>query len=122
MPRLVLGVAVALSAIFFARGGPRDFDVYWRAAHRFLGAESLYRASDGVLPYRYAPGLLILSLPLALLPLQAAVGVWYAIGIAVTSMITRVLPAQIGGRGASLAVLVGFVGILRPFLDETLYA
>jgi alpha-1,2-mannosyltransferase len=117
----VVAVVVVLAIIYAFRNGG-DFEVYWRSARRFLRGEPLYPASDGLGTYRYSPGILVLLLPLAALPLKVGLAGWYLLLVVTTGWLARVLPGQIRGPVAGLAVLVGFLGVLRPFLDEYMYA
>ncbi len=119
--RIVTGVVIVLAVIYYFRNGG-DFEVYWRAARRFVRGEGLYPATDGLGTYRYAPGILVFLLPLAALPLKAGLVAWYATLAVTTAWLARVLPGQIRGPAAGLAVLVGFLGVLRPFMDELMYA
>jgi hypothetical protein len=117
----VTGAVMVLAVAFYFRNGG-DFEVYWRSAGRFLRGEGLYPVTDGLGTYRYSPGILIFLVPLAALPVKAGTVVWYALLVSTTGWLARVLPGQVRGPVAGLAVLVGFLGVLRPFLDEFMYA
>jgi len=73
-----------------------DFEVYWRAGHRVVAAEPLYRDEDGHFRHKYWPVFALLVSPLAALPLDAAKVVWFYLSIvAVAGLIVlalRLLP------------------------------
>lgn len=78
----VLG-AVLLAGAFYGiyrigvRGDMTDFGVCYRNGRRVLDGETLYRASDGHLQFKYAPVAAFFYAPLSLLPWEAAKVVWY---------------------------------------------
>ncbi|HQR28972.1 MAG TPA: glycosyltransferase family 87 protein [Anaeromyxobacteraceae bacterium] len=115
--RIVAAVLVVLAFLhWFTQGS--DFEVYWRSARRFLAGAPLYPASDGTKTYRYAPGILLPLVPLGWLPLKVALAAWYAGMVAAGWWIARTLARRMGGPRAGTFVLVGFLGVARPFLDE----
>jgi len=68
---LGLGLALALN--------PRrciDFTVFRTAGARLLAGTSLYRAEDGPMPFKYAPPVAVLFVPLALLPRALGAVLW----------------------------------------------
>jgi len=81
--RALLGVlaVVSLVAVFTTRVSRKmpDFDVYRTAGARALAAEPLYRADDGHFQFKYLPAFAIAAAPLALVPLPAAKGAWFAV-------------------------------------------
>ena len=56
-----------------------DFGVCYQAGGRILAGETLYRASDGHLQFKYAPLSAVLYAPLTLLPRRTADAVWFAV-------------------------------------------
>jgi hypothetical protein len=81
--RVLLAVLalVSLVAVFTTRVARKmpDFEVYRTAAGRALAAEPLYRAEDGHYQFKYLPAFALLAAPLALAPMQAAKGAWFAV-------------------------------------------
>jgi hypothetical protein len=55
-----------------------DFGVCYQAGERIRAGETLYRASDGHLQYKYAPAASILYAPFSLLPRRTANAAWFA--------------------------------------------
>jgi hypothetical protein len=55
----------------------KDFEVNYQAAKRLRLGETLYRVSDGHYQFKYMPFSSFFYLPLALLPLSLAKGIWY---------------------------------------------
>jgi hypothetical protein len=58
-----------------------DFEVDQLAATRVLKAEPLYRDSDGHFQYKYLPAFAIAMIPLAVIDIEAAKAIWYAISV-----------------------------------------
>src|SRR5438445_13429621 len=81
--RVLLGVLalVSLVAVFTTRVSRKmpDFEVYHTAGARALAAEPLYRDEDGHFRFKYLPAFAILAAPLAMTPLAAAKGAWFAL-------------------------------------------
>src|SRR5260221_8224270 len=80
--RALLGVlAIAsLAAVFTTRVSRKmpDFEVYRTAGARAMAAEPLYRTDDGHFQFKYLPAFAIFAAPLAMAPLAAAKGAWFA--------------------------------------------
>jgi hypothetical protein len=76
----------------------RDLEVPWTAGVRAAAGEPLYRAEDEHYQFKYLPAFAVLAIPLGLLPLQVARGVWFIssvlllISLQVLSL--RLLPEQ----------------------------
>jgi hypothetical protein len=64
-----------------------DFAVNYNAAQRLRLGETLYRTSDGHYQFKYMPFSAFLYLPLTLVPLDAAKGVWYAVVVVSTVLV-----------------------------------
>ncbi len=79
--RIVLIVLVLvfflLVYIFWVRRDMSDFGVCYQGGKRILKGETLYRASDGHLQYKYSPPSAVFFSLLALLPYEAAKFIWY---------------------------------------------
>jgi hypothetical protein len=119
-PWIVAGVLTVLALLHVVRHGG-DFFTYWRAAQRFLAGAPQYPASDGLGTYRYSPGVLLLLAPFTLVSVAAGRTIWFLLvvlsGAWVARRLVRGLPSPLPGT----AVLVGFLGVSRPFLDEFFY-
>lgn len=104
---------VAVHALRF-KGG-EDFGVFHTAAVRAIAGEELYRASDGLMPFKYAPAVSLLLSPLGVLPPLAARAVWSLITIAALVVLLRWSADRfdpqesIGARVFSLALLSPFI-------------
>jgi len=80
---MLLIVAVATTGYGMARFRRDfvDFEVDQLAATRVLNAEPLYRESDGHFQYKYLPAFAIAMIPLAVIDIEAAKAIWYAISV-----------------------------------------
>jgi len=76
---LLLLVSLCLIFLLRVKNEMLDFEVNYQAAQRLRLGETLYRASDGHYQFKYLPFSAFLYLPLSLLPLSAAKGIWYGI-------------------------------------------
>ena len=109
----MLAAGAAIGAFGFdARAGEmRDFEVYWTAATRAVGAEPLYRASDEHYQFKYLPAFASLARPLAWMSLPTAKSLWFVISVALIPVLIRAsvvaLPARqrAGGFLAAVALL-----------------
>ena len=61
----------------FVKKDMSDFEYYIQGGHRILKGETLYRASDGHLQYKYSPASAVFFSLFALLPYEAAKFIWY---------------------------------------------
>ena len=95
---LVGGAAIAAFGFGARAGEMRDFEVYWTAATRAIGAEPLYRASDEHYQFKYLPAFASLARPLAWMSLPLAKSVWFVISVALIpaliALSIRSLPGQ----------------------------
>lgn len=73
-----VGLALATLAVILAAHPRRAIDlrVYLTAAERFWEGTSLYRTSDGAMPFKYAPQTAWLFLPLSFFPPRLAAALW----------------------------------------------
>src|SRR5204862_642248 len=107
---LVVLAVVSLVALFTTRVSRKmpDFQVYWTAASRALAAEPLYREDDGHYQFKYLPAFAVVASPIALAPLPAAKGAWFAISaflmIGLLGLSVRAMP-ELRRPAALLAVL-----------------
>lgn len=78
---LILGVLAAslFLFIFKTREEMVDFEVNHQAAQRLRAGETLYRVSDQHYQFKYMPFSAFLYLPLTLVPLEAAKGIWFGL-------------------------------------------
>jgi hypothetical protein len=78
------GIVLVLAAAYlvWVRKDMSDLRVPIRAGQRLLAGETLYRASDGHLQFKYSPPSAILFIPLSLVPYESAKLVWYVLEIA----------------------------------------
>ena len=87
-----------LAALFSSRASAKmpDFEVYWRAGHRAVAGEPLYRAEDGHYQFKYLPAFALLAAPATLLPLRAAKAAWFFTSAALIAVLLtlglRLLP------------------------------
>jgi hypothetical protein len=73
---LLLGLAVLAVVLGQHPRRGLDFRVYLVAAERFLAGAELYPATDGFMPFKYAPLTAPLFVPFTLLPARAAAALW----------------------------------------------
>ena len=96
---------IALGVSFFVaiyviriRGDMVDFEVNYRAGGRLLAGEGLYRTEDGHFMFKYLPFSALLYAPFALLPLQLAKAIWYAVTALCTISMFVVSKRLVSGR------------------------
>jgi hypothetical protein len=74
---VILGVLLVLAIVrAFGDCVWEDARVYLRAGSRFLEGVAMYRASDGTMPFKYAPQVALVFAPYSLLPLAAGCIAW----------------------------------------------
>lgn len=66
-----------------------DFEVYRTAAHRALGAEPLYRATDGHYQFKYLPAFALAMSPFAMVDREAAKVMWFALSAGLLTAFVR---------------------------------
>ena len=120
---VVLGGALVLLAVLFhARIAEKmpDLEVYWRAAVRARGAESLYRVEDQHYQFKYLPAFAVLAIPLGLVPLGAAKAIWFVVSVglvaALVTLSLRLLPER--RRAAWLLVAAAVVAMGKFYGHE----
>jgi len=86
----ILLVAAGAVLFFFLQRRPTsmvDFEVNYMAGQRLLWGETLYRTADGHFQFKYPPFAAALYLPLALLPLAVAKGIWFLLSLGAAAFI-----------------------------------
>jgi len=122
--RVLLAVLalVSLVAVFTTRVARKmpDFEVYRTAAVRALAAEPLYREEDGHFQFKYLPAFALLAAPLALAPMQAAKGAWFAVSAVLMMVLLglslRALPEV--RRPPVLLLVVTFLAMAKFYAHE----
>ena len=98
----------ALAFVLHIRKDMSDFGVNYEGGARILRGETLYRASDGHLQFKYAPASALFMAGLSLLPLEAAKAVWYLLSLGFLYFIVngglKFLPPARIRRGIILAL------------------
>jgi len=93
-----------LAAVYFlgVRKDMSDFGVCYKAGQRVIAGETLYRASDGHLQFKYSPPSALFFAPLSFLPYGPAKLVWYILEFVCLAGVF-VLSARIFGIGKKIA-------------------
>ncbi|HEU4689715.1 MAG TPA: glycosyltransferase family 87 protein [Vicinamibacterales bacterium] len=115
-------LAAALGAFFLrVSRDMRDFEVPWTSGVRAAAAEPLYRAADEHYQFKYLPAFAVLAIPLGVLPLPVAKGVWFialvALLIALIVLSVRLLPEQ---RKATAFLVVSAILVMAKFYAREL--
>nr|WP_228531109.1 MULTISPECIES: glycosyltransferase 87 family protein [Myxococcaceae] len=116
LARALLGAGVLLLALHaWGFKAQEDFQVFHTAGARALAGEALYRASDGLMAFKYAPLVALGFGPLGLLPPRAASLVWLLIccGLALRVL---ALGARLYGGGRSMGREALALLCVLPFL------
>lgn len=121
--RLIAGVLalVALAVSVHLSGRTVDFRVYHIGAGDFFrGIRPVYGALSGIgwpMHYRYPPLFLFLFLPLAMLPLRIAAGVWVAAKFVVLALLVRSILQRLAleRRYAWIPVLLAGPFVIQEF-------
>jgi hypothetical protein len=66
-----------------------DFAVYRTAGARVLDAAPLFRADDGHYQFKYFPAFALAMVPVAVLPVEAAKAVWFALSVFLLVLLVR---------------------------------
>ncbi|MBX5483860.1 MAG: DUF2029 domain-containing protein [Myxococcaceae bacterium] len=119
--------ALALVALAIALGAnPRrgiDLRVYLTAASRFLDGSPLYRASDGAMPFKYAPPGAWLFIPLLALPARGATVLWNLLSVATLLASARWWSRRLGlGEKGAACVGLTVLALAHPIFFELHYA
>jgi glycosyl transferase family 87 len=115
-------LAIALGAfVLRISRDMRDFEVPYTAAVRAAAAAPLYRAEDEHYQFKYLPAFAVLAIPLGLMPLPVAKGVWFvgsvALLMALMMLSVRLLPEQ---RKSTTVLVVSAIVVLAKFYAREL--
>ena len=122
----LLAAGVILAAAFGAfvlriSRDMRDFEVPYTVAVRAAAAAPLYRAEDEHYQFKYLPAFAVLAIPLGLMPLGVAKGVWFvgsvALLMALVALSVRLLPEQ---RTTTTFLVVSAIVVLAKFYAREL--
>lgn len=117
---LLLLVSFCLIFLLRVKNEMVDFEVNYQAAKRLRLGETLYRASDGHYQFKYMPFSAFLYLPLSLLPLSVAKGMWYGISL-VSLALVFFLALRLLHLDKKKSLTIGFLSFLilaRYFFRE----
>jgi hypothetical protein len=99
----------------------RDFEVPYTVAVRAAAAAPLYRAEDEHYQFKYLPAFAVLAIPLGLMPLPVAKGVWFvgSVGLLMALMVlsVRLLPEQ---RKSTAVLIASAIVVLAKFYAREL--
>ncbi len=125
---LALLLVLAVLAVVLGQHPRRglDFRVYLLAAERFLAGAALYPASDGFMPFKYAPLTAPLLLPFTLRPARAAAALWNLGSIAALAVLAHYASRAVPGSGERApwpwAPVLATLALLPAFHLELFYA
>ena len=98
-----------------------DSEVPWTAAKRAAAAEPLYRAEDEHYQFKYLPAFAVLAIPLGVMPLAVAKGVWFvgsvALLVGLMTLSVRLLPEP---RKPTTLLVVSAIVVLAKFYAREL--
>jgi len=98
-----------------------DSEVPWTAARRAAAAEPLYRAEDEHYQFKYLPAFAVLAIPLGVMPLAVAKGVWFVgsvtLLVGLMTLSVRLLPEQ---RKPTTLLVVSAIVVLAKFYAREL--
>ena len=98
-----------------------DSEVPWTAARRAAAAEPLYRAEDEHYQFKYLPAFAVLAIPLGVMPLAVAKGVWFvgsvALLVGLMTLSVRLLPEP---RKPTTLLVVSAIVVLAKFYAREL--
>ena len=98
-----------------------DSEVPWTAARRAAAAEPLYRAGDEHYQFKYLPAFAVLAIPLGVMPLAVAKGVWFvgsvALLVGLMTLSVRLLPEQ---RKPTTLLVASAIVVLAKFYAREL--
>jgi arabinofuranan 3-O-arabinosyltransferase len=122
--RLLLAVlaAVSLLAVFTTRVSRKmpDFQVYWTAGQRVIGAEPLYRVEDEHYQFKYLPAFALMAAPLGAIPLPIAKALWFSISavLMVVLLWLSALAISPPQRPLVLLVVITFLAMAKFYAHE----
>lgn len=103
IPLVIAGTLIYKGRIH--RGGMVDFGVYRVAAARALAGEPLYREEDGHYKFKYMPAFAMAMAPFALIGLEPARALWFAMSIALLILYVRLAIVALPDRRLPVAAL-----------------
>ena len=117
---VALAVAIALAiALLTAKGIGFDLGSYVLAARRFLAGSSMYPDPATYVPgpfdqYVYPPPVILVFVPLAVIPFDAARFIWFLLlcGVAAALLVRLIRPLPLGARWWAAAAYVLFFPLL----------
>ena len=116
---LLLGILVSLSLFFLkVKDEMVDFEVNYTAGQRLNRGETLYRIEDEHYQFKYSPFSAILYLPLSILPLPAAKGIWFFLIIASVAVLVYLSRRLLQIRDKPWLTLLALLILARYFLRE----
>jgi len=95
-----------------------DFEVNYTAGQRLNRGETLYRIEDEHYQFKYSPFSAILYLPLSILPLPAAKGIWFFLIIASVAVLVYLSRRLLQIRDKPWLTLLALLILARYFLRE----
>ncbi len=105
---------------YFVKKDMSDFGVFYQGGKRILKGETIYRASDGYLKYKYSPASAVFFSLFALLPYEIAKFIWYLSGLFLLflSLIISydILPSKQKKKG--IVIFFSFLVLLKFFARE----
>ena len=115
---LVVSLILIMSYLFGIKGDMTDFGVGYKAGSRYLAGETLYRAADGHLQFKYAPAAAVFYAAFSVLPWEAAKILWFCVMISCLAAILIALCRSAGLRrdsawktaGLTVLVLLKYLG------------
>jgi Glycosyltransferase family 87 len=122
--RLLLAVlaAVSLLAVFTTRVSRKmpDFQVYWTAGQRAIGAEPLYRVEDEHYQFKYLPAFALMATPLGAIPLPIAKALWFSVSavLMVVLLWLSALAISPPQRPLVLLVVITFLAMAKFYAHE----
>ena len=100
---LFLCLLLIIIYIFWVKKDMSDFGVCYQAGKRIMMGETLYRAADGHLQYKYSPCSAVFFSLFSLLPQEAAKLIWYALELILLGIVYVVsyglLPHKLKPKG-----------------------
>jgi hypothetical protein len=121
---LIAAFVIAAAGVLFVLRVSRempDFEVYWIGASRAAVAEPLYRPEDGHYQFKYLPAFAMLAIPLSLVSLPVAKGLWFSSSIVMLGLLfmgsLRILPER--RRSSSVLTAIALI-TLGKFLAREL--
>jgi hypothetical protein len=117
---VVAGILILLSVAYTyrVRTGMADFRVFYRAGQRMAAGETLYQPSDGHYMFKYFPSAAILYLPVAVLPFEAAKGVWFGLSLLALAGMFSLVADLVPERNIRVAMVLSGLILAKYFLHE----